>query len=334
VTAIDGSSILTLDVIEDALRAMSLPVRRQSRRLRAACPICARTENRRHDQALSAAEGVRVSVLLHCFRCQAAFHDLLAALGLNGEPERQFCQLERVSCRPLADNNGRCSLRRAWADSLTSPRRAQALAHAAKALLADSDDLTRLGTGEGDGRLVFAVRDDAGGLIGLERYAMPGSRARARLAPGAPKLLALRGSRRSLWPAPMDIRVGEHLSGTLVVCEGPPTAVTLAGSGFSAVAFSSAGGLREVEAARIARQFLRAIVLADADQVGRAGASVSARLLRECGVEAVMVDLFRGVDDHRDVGDVLRARAVHESLTPLAVGAWLALRLEACLGAT
>jgi hypothetical protein len=267
---------------------------------------------------------------LHCFRCQSTFHDLIAALGLD-EPERQCCQFEPAPRRPSADvAKSRSRLGHAWADSLTSRCRDRALACAARVLLADPGDLARLGTGEAGGRLVFAIRDDNHVLIGLERYAMPGSSARGV---GVPKLLAVSGSRRSLWPAPGDVQIGDHLPGTLMVCEGPPTAVTLAGCGFTAVSFPNASGLTPGDAARIAERFRKAILLGDADAVGRAGASASAGLLRECGVDALAIDLFPGIDDKRDVGDALRARAAHESLTSIAAGAWLAHRLEVSLGA-
>jgi hypothetical protein len=271
---------------------------------------------------------------LHCFRCQSTYQELLAALGFDDQ-QCQFCQFDPAPRRAFRDDIGRrpaYPLQSVWAESLASPRRSRALEHAARVLLADSDDLARLGTGEADGRLVFAVKDDSGALVGLERYAMPRSRARAVLGLGAPKLLAQAGSRRSLWPAPGDVRLGEHLRGVVAVCEGAPAAVTLAGCGLSAVAFPSASGLRERDAARIARRFPRAVVLTDADDAGRAGASASASLLREHGVAAVMVDLFPGIADHRDVGDVLRARATHGSLAPRAAGGWLAGRLEGCLG--
>jgi hypothetical protein len=200
-------------------------------------------------------------------------------------------------------------------------------------LLADAADLARLRSGECEGRLVFAVRDDAGALVGLERYAMPGSRARSTLGVAVPKVLAVSGSRRSLWPAPGEVRIGRHLPQTLVVCEGPPAAVTLAGCGFTAVSFPNARGVTPTDAARIAAHFRRAVLLGDADEVGRAGASASAAILREHGVDALAVDLFPGIGDGRDVGDVLRARAGHDSLTPLAAGAWLADRLGVCIGA-
>jgi hypothetical protein len=326
---------VNLDAVEEALRAMSLPVRRRASRLRAACPICARGGYRRRDQALSAAEGDRRPLLLYCFRCQSTFQELLAALGVDDERARQFCQFTSPRRRASRDDNGRRpadQLEGAWARSVGSLRRTRALAHAARVLLADADDLARLGTGEADGRLVFAVRDDNGVLVGLERYAMPGSRARAGVESGAPKLLAQAGSRRSWWPAPGDVRLGEHLGDVAVVCEGAPAAVTLAGCGFSAIAFPSAIGLSDGDAARIARHFSRAVVLADADDAGRGAASASASLLREHAVAAVMVDLFPGVNDHRDVGDVLRARVAHASLTAGTAGAWLASRLEGCLG--
>jgi hypothetical protein len=227
----------------------------------------------------------------------------------------------------------RVRLEKSWADALASPHLDAALAHAERSLLADAADLTRLRSGECEGRLVFAVRDDAGGLIGLERYAMPGSRARSALGGAVPKLLAVSGSRRSLWPAPGQVRVGGHLPGTLLVCEGPPAAVTLAGCGFTAVSFPNASGLMARDASRIAARFRRAVLLGDADEVGRAGASASAAILRDHGVDAVAIDLFSGIGDGRDVGDVLRARVERDSLTPLAAGAWLADRLEVCVGA-
>jgi hypothetical protein len=275
--------------------------------------------------------------LLHCFRCQASYGQLLDALGLTlldfGMTEASG-HVGRRRASGAAVLATRAGLERLWADALNSPRLDAALRHAERVLLCDSSDLVRLGTGESEGRLVFAVRDDAGRLVGLERYAMPESRARRELRHGAPKLLAAAGSRRSLWPAPVDVRIGEHLDRTLVVCEGAPAAATLAGCGLSAISFPNSAGLSGSDVGRIASRFLRAIVLADADRVGRAGASVSARLLREHGVAAVMVDLFPGVDDHRDAADVLRFRAVFDGLTSSAAGAWLAKRLEIALGAT
>ena len=48
------------------------------------------------------------------------------------------------------------------------------------------------------------------------------------------------------------------------------------------------------------------VVLADADEVGRAGAARSARLLRDRGADSKALDLFPDRTDGYDVADELR----------------------------
>ena len=200
-----------------------LRVRRLRLRLRGACPVCARSEPRRHDQALSAAEGDIRPLVLHAFAATRAMTSCLTHLASQTVGAAKVSS-EGHQRRGDRDPDGRASrvrLERRGRKHSTSPRLSAALGHAERTLLADAADLVRLRCGESGGRLVFAVRDDAGGLIGLERYAMPGSRAR-RLASACPSCSPVAGSRRSLWPAPGDVQVGGHLPGTLLVCEGPP----------------------------------------------------------------------------------------------------------------
>jgi hypothetical protein len=303
--------------------------------VRGACPICAAIEGHDRNAALSARLGDS-RLLLRCFRCEAGYGALAAALGINGRaPALSPEEIQRRrSEREQRDGEARVAIASRQEAALRSPRRSWALAHAQEQLLADPTDLARLGCGELDGRLTFAVYSDDGALLDVCRYAMPSSPARAALVDERRKLLASPGGRRDLWPRPRDARAGELLPGTLILCEGPPCAVTLAGDGLSVVSYPSASGLNRADAARVAAWVgdsdERVVLLPDCEDVGRRGAKTGCLLLRDAGVRDVQViDVAPGRDDGRDAADIVRELALE--LGPVEAGREFARRLEAAL---
>jgi len=156
--------------------------------------------------------------------------------------------------------------------------------------------------------VAFIVRDEAGDIIGVDRYGPPGSAARAHAEEhGLPKLLAVSGSTRSLWPAAESIPPATVLDGYLLVGEGAPCAATLLGVGAAAISYPMAGSFWSEWARRLHRAgYRRALVLADADAPGRRGAQVAAVALRDAGVRARAIDLFPSRGDGFDVADELR----------------------------
>jgi hypothetical protein len=300
-----------LEVVAAAMDERGLPYRFATTGLRGACPICAELEVHDRDDAFSAALGDS-QLLLRCFRCGASYHTLVAALGMNGRTPALPLEevLRRRAERERRELEERRYLLEQHARSLASPRLEAAYAHARQHLLADVDELRRLHVGELDGRLWIPILDDDGAAIGIDRYAMPGSRARFELElDGQPKLRAL--GRRGLWPRPRDVRPGRLLADWWLVVEGAPAAITLIGVGFAALGYPSASGLNRQDVGRIADVVLgggrRVLLLPDADAVGRRGAATSRLLLRDVGVDAHLVHLHPHRDDGVDAADVVRA---------------------------
>ena len=162
----------------------------------------------------------------------------------------------------------------------------------------DVVDLLERGVTWDGSRIVLPIAGADGALIGIERYAPPGSRARR----AGPKTIAC--GRRSLWPAP------EAVAGLRFLVEGSGTAATMLAAGLPTAAYPSASGLRLIDAKRLqAAGAGNLVVLADADAVGRRAARTSCLVLRGAGVHARAVDLFDGADTGVDVADELRSRS-------------------------
>lgn len=116
------------------------------------------------------------------------------------------------------------------------------------------------------GRIVVPVRDQSGRLVGLRRY-QPGRR---RL--GEPKMLAERGSRNDLFPAPERFALnpdrpmapGNHI----LLCEGEPDAIAAISVGAAAVAVPGIEAWRPEWASRFRGRDV--LICFDADAPGRA----------------------------------------------------------------
>lgn len=156
--------------------------------------------------------------------------------------------------------------------------------------------LLRHGVGWDGLRLTLPIRDADGRLEGLVRYT-PWPRA------GAPKALAVRGSRRDLFPAPERVR-GEHL----ILCEGEPDALALLSLGIPAVAIPGVGTWRRADAHRLRGRSVT--VIFDCDAPGRAAASLVSERLRQASVDTRTVDLAPERQDGFDVTDALRRPGV------------------------
>jgi hypothetical protein len=299
-----------LELVAAALGRLGLGFQFTSSGIRGACPLCASVEAHDRDDALSAALGDS-RLLLKCFRCDAGFRALAGALGLNGRtpafpPEEVRRRRAERDRREVKER--RC-LREQLDRAAASPNLEAALEHAYRYLFANVAELRRLRVGEWSGRLWIPILDDDGAIIGIDRYAMPKSKARLEVElDGVPKTRAL--GRRGLWPRPKDVGPGRLLPDWLLLVEGAPCAITLIGIGFAVLSYPSASGLNRQDTARIAG-LLRGsgkhvLLLPDADVYGRRGASTSGLLLRSAGVFAHLVHLHPRRGDGIDAADVVR----------------------------
>ena len=164
--------------------------------------------------------------------------------------------------------------------------------------------IQRCGLGWDGERITFTIRKWVGEkykIVGVARY-LPG---------GSPKMVALPGSKRELFPAP------EHMprDRTLFVVEGEPDAVSVRSAGHLAVAVPGASSWQLEWAARLTGR--RLIVLCDCDRQGR---GLAARI-KDSLPEARVVDLEPGCDDGTDIGDWV-AEAAREGGVEQ-VGRWL-----------
>ena len=290
-----GMAPLTVDDVQGALERLGHQVRRVGGYYQAQCPA----HLDRHP-SLIFGDGVDGAFL----RCMAGCEtkNVRRALGVSGtalplSPEER----ERRRAEDEAERDARAARARAcWEAARVHPDRRRALEHFAPALKWNTEDLLRRGVGWDGKRAVFPIVDDAGDVIGADRYAPPNSAARRA---GEAKLKAL--GARGLWPAPATV----DGSPTLLV-EGCPAAATVLAHGLPCVGFPNAAGARRCDAERLqAAGSGSLVVLADADAVGRRAASVSVLVLHGLGIHARAVDLFPERDDGRDVADELRARA-------------------------
>ena len=142
--------------------------------------------------------------------------------------------------------------------------------------------IVRCGLGWDGERLTFTIRDKKLKRVGVARY-LPG---------GSPKMKALPGSKRLLFPPP------EVLSRRLplFIVEGEPCAVSIRSLGLQATAVPGAQAWRPEFAQRL-YGFRRIVMLPDADAPGRELAGRVARL-----PNVRVVELESG-DSGRDVGD-------------------------------
>jgi hypothetical protein len=142
------------------------------------------------------------------------------------------------------------------------------------------------------GRVVIPVRDAAGRLAAVLRY---DPRRECR----GPKVIAVSGSSRTLYPAPETV-----VGGRLVIVEGEPDAIAAHSAGLPAVAVPGSHGWRTAWTGRFHGR--EVIVIADSDRDGRRLACTITADLQQAGIRARAVDLHPGRDDGGDLTDWLR----------------------------
>lgn len=114
----------------------------------------------------------------------------------------------------------------------------------------------------------------------------------------APKLLALPGTRRQLFPAPESIEDRD-----LVICEGEPDALAAHSAGIPAVAIPGVASWRPEWAGRFGQHTVTIVL--DCDTQGRRCSARIALDLAGSGIDAVIVDLDPGRNDGYDLTDHL-----------------------------
>ncbi len=165
----------------------------------------------------------------------------------------------------------------------------------------DAETLARLGVGWNGQRLLIPIRDEAGVLVNVMQYA----------ATKRPKMLAVGGRPRGLFPAP------ESVPGDLVwLLEGEGDAITAHTIGLPGVGVPGTQGWRDEWAARLKGRMV--VVCFDADKVGRAGAQGVARSLVGHATSVRLLDLFDDADDGSDLTDAVMAGATLSVLRAMA----------------
>lgn len=149
-----------------------------------------------------------------------------------------------------------------------------------------------LGLGWDGERIIFAIRDRDGRLVGVERSLPPGGRAGGRR-----KLLVGCGHKRDLWPAPERYPT----TAQVFVVEGRPDAVSVATLGLPVVSVSGAGANVDPERFR----GRRVVICCDCDRQGRDAAQRWARALAPVAAEVRVLDLDPLRDDGYDATDLL-----------------------------
>lgn len=197
-------------------------------------------------------------------------------------PARRVPAAPREPAAPEQDVAG-------WALALT--RRTTLTARLTTERAISADVLAQFQIGYDGRRITIPVRAADGELAGLLRW-LPFDRH------GAPKMLALPGSRRTLFPAP------EHLPpGPVVLCEGEPDALAAHGAGVAAVAIPGVAGWRTEWASRFIGRAVTIVM--DCDHEGRACAQRIAVDLMTSGMSARVVDLGPDRTDGYDLTDHL-----------------------------
>ena len=174
--------------------------------------------------------------------------------------------------------------------------------------------LQALEIGWDGGRVTIPVRDADGLLLTVVRY-LPGRK---------PKMLALNGRGRHLYPAPEDVAFFDDPFGAVWLVEGEPDAISAYELGIPAVAVPGVSKWSDEWTERFEGRVVT--VCMDCDAAGRACAAERADMLHSVGVEVRVVDLDPNRTDGWDLGDALTGATREGRLDDLK--AYLA-RLEA-----
>lgn len=154
--------------------------------------------------------------------------------------------------------------------------------------------LEGLGCGLDGRRLVLPIRDSRGDLCNVLRYSTRDT----------PKMLAVKGRRRDLYPRPEDTP-----GARLYLVEGEPDAVSMAELGLPGVSYPGTNGFRDDHAARVLAGRSEVVVIPDCDDQGRTAARTVAETLAEAAGETGpvvrLLDLEPTRSDGFDVGDLI-----------------------------
>ena len=166
--------------------------------------------------------------------------------------------------------------------------------------------LLELGCGWERGRVIIPIRDGAGGVRGVLRYAPSHDR--------APKMLAVAGTRLGLIPHP-----AAEPSEWIVLVEGPPDTISARSRGLPAIGVPGDDAWERGWAALLAGRWVS--VITDCDRAGREAAVRIASDLKAAGVRGSIIDLAPFRSDGYDLTDWLDDRR-----------GWPPARIRAALG--
>lgn len=158
------------------------------------------------------------------------------------------------------------------------------------------EGLATLGVGFDGERIVFPIRDGAGTLVNTSRWT-------PRPTTGQPKIKALPGRARDLFPAPESVKAD-----VVFITEGEGDAVAAATLGLPASSIPGTEAADRVHVERF-RRFRSVNVLLDCDQAGRDAAERLGARLAAAGIEARVLDLDPSRDDKYDLSDFTREAA-------------------------
>jgi hypothetical protein len=253
---------------------------------------CPSHDDRQASLAISEGQDGRVLV---CCHAGCSFEDIARACGL--EPSAFFAQRDEPSRPPRKPAKTTLPTE---AQVATYARRLAETGGAVERLLAlrawSPDAVREMGLGlDDDGRVSFPVRDASDALIGVLSY-QPNPERRN----GTPKMLAVKGSKRGLFPAPERVPGDE-----LWIVEGEPDAVAAHTLGLPAVALPGVGKTDASWWPRLAAGRQRVVIVADCDEPGRTKSSEVADALIRLAPDVRVLDLAPGRADGHDLGDEL-----------------------------